>query len=275
MLFLMKERFRHHLHPETQKALKLAHRLSGKASLFKRVDDLPHNTRAVLRRPPVPNRPYEIAYRKGEERILDYLITHEVGQIVRLFLVPEAERLAPFISPENRRYAAEQLAASDEFIPLLADGLAPEIIGDMMQDWHEALAEQLANGPVDLRIEQWIFDRFSGPRQIQEHSLIEEVCRGYDALHSLVRQTVPATIYWPTVAMNAAQAWHVAGLFDREDILGPYNLQQLTGIGEDLAKMVLDRPDEGHKSDMDATNRWAEEMQLTGWFEWERFPGRR
>ena len=267
----MKERLFHQLHPETQKVLKMAHKIAGKEPLIKRVDTLPHNTRAVLKRPTIPSRPFEIFYRKGEERVLDHLIVHETGHIVRLYRVPESERLAAFVSQEHRRYAALQLAAQDEFIPLLADGLSPETIGDMMADWHEALAEQVANGPADLRIEQWIFERFPGLRKIQERSLTEEVQRGYESFHPLVRQTVPTSIYWPTLAMNAAQAWHVASLFGKPEILGPYNTQQLTGIGEDLARMVLDVPDQGHRSDMAATNKWAKEMKLTEWFEWTEY----
>jgi len=267
----MKEHLRHQLHPETQKALSLAHRACGKAPILRRVENLPHNTRAVLRRPAISYRPYEISYRKGEEPVLDHLITHEAGHIVRLHRVPEAERLAPYVSPENRRFAAQQLADGGEFVPLLRDGIPPEAIGDMMSDWHEALAEQIANGPVDLRIEQWIYDRFPGLRKVQERSLTEEVRRGYDTFHPLVRETVPASIYWPTLAINAAQAWHVAELFGRRDILGPFDIQQLLGIGERLARMVLDAPDQGHRSDMAATNQWAKEMQLTGWFEWQPY----
>lgn len=185
MLFLMKERLQHHLHPETQKALKLAHRLSGKASLFKWVDDLPHNTRGVVKRPPVPNRPYEIWWRKGVERVLNHLITREVGRIVRLHRVPEVERLAPFISVEAREFAAEQLADNGELDSLLQDGQSPETLGEMMQDWHEAIAEQVADGPVDLRIEQRIFDHFPGLRTVQGRSLAEEVARRYESVPSV------------------------------------------------------------------------------------------
>ena len=45
----------------------------------------------------------------------------------------------------------------------------------------------------------------------------------------------------------------------------------LTGLGEMLARNVLDGPDQGHRSDMAATNRWAEELGLTGWFKWQTF----
>jgi len=268
----MNEQLRHQLHPDTQKAVKLAQRACGKEPIIKQVDDLPHNTRAVLLRPFVPYRPYQIHYRRGEEWVLDHLITHELGHIIRLHRVPEAERLAAFVSLECRVRAARQLAAAGEFIPLLAQGMSPDTVEEMMSDWHEALAIQVANGPVDLRIEQWIYDRFPGLRRVQERSLSEEVRRGYDAFHPLVRQMVPASIYWPTLAMNAAQAVHVSQLFpQRRDLLGPFNTQKLTQAGEHLMKLVLDIPDEGHRSDMAATNRWAEELGLTGWFAWQPF----
>lgn len=170
---------------------------------------------------------------------------------------------------KHRVHAARQI--QDELLPLLGLGLLPEQLGDMMMDWHEALAEQIGNGPVDIRIEQWIFDRFPGLRRTQEASLTEEVECGFEAFHPLVRQTIPPSIYCPTLAMNAAQAWQVAELYKRPDLLRLYDLHQLTGLGRHLARIVLDAPDEGHKSDMDAINRWASELKLSGWFEWRQY----
>jgi hypothetical protein len=215
----MSEGLRHQFHPDVQKATRESQRLCGKMPLIKRVDDLPHNNRAVLRRPTASHRLYEVLYRRGEERILGHLLARELGHIVRLHRVPEAERLAPYISHETRARTAVQI--QDELIPLLGLGLSPETVGAMMIDLHEALIEQPANGPGDLRIERRIRDRYPGLRKMQEVSLTRKVDRGYEAFHSLVRQTVPASIYWPTLAMNAAQAWHVTQLYGRPEQLQP------------------------------------------------------
>ena len=80
----MSERLHHQRNPDVQKALKMAQRVSGKEPILTSADDLPHNTRAVLLRPAVPSRPYEIRYRRGEERVLDHLIAHELGHAVGL-----------------------------------------------------------------------------------------------------------------------------------------------------------------------------------------------
>src|SRR3989442_1387211 len=95
------------LHPETQKALQIAKRLTGKEPVIKRVPSLPLDTRARLIRPQFPSRPYEIEYARGHERILDHLIVHEVGHIVRVQQVPEAERLMPALTQENLLSVAE------------------------------------------------------------------------------------------------------------------------------------------------------------------------
>jgi hypothetical protein len=267
----MNERLHHHLHPDVQKALKMVQRACGKEPIIKQVDDLPHNTRAVLVRPVVSSRPYGIRYRRGEERVLDHLVTHEVGHIIRLHSVPEEDRLAAVISLECRVRAARQLAAAGELNPLLARGMSPDTVEDLMGEWHEALAIQVANGHADLRIEQWIHDRFPGLRRVQERSLTEEVRRGDDAFHPLVRQLVPTSVYWPMLAMNAAQAVHVSRLFQKPEILRPFNTQQVTGLGEHLTGLVLSAPDEGHRSDMATTTRWAEELGLMGWLEWQPY----
>lgn len=61
----------------------------------------------------------------------------------------------------------------------------------MMSDLHELLAEQIGNGPVDLRVGQWIFDRFPGLREVQECSLAEDVRHGFESVHPPIREFIP------------------------------------------------------------------------------------
>ncbi len=71
------------------------------------------------------------------------------------------------------------------------------------------------------------------------------------------------------MAMNAAQTWHVALLSNRPDLLTRLQQYSLAIPGRNLALMVLDASDKGHRSDIEAVEQWAEEMGLTGWFEWQ------
>ncbi len=116
----MKERLTRQLHPDVHQALRMAQRLTGREPVIKRVPSLPLDTRARLIRPKFPTRPYEIQYARAQERVLDHLIVHEVGHIVRLHQVPEAERLMPAITQDTRRMVVQQIQG--ELATLLARG---------------------------------------------------------------------------------------------------------------------------------------------------------
>jgi len=62
------------------------------------------------------------------------------------------------------------------------------------------------------------------------------------------------------VVSQAAQAYHVARLVNRPELMEPFKRHELADAGEKLARMVFEAPDQGHRSDIPAANRWAEEL---------------
>lgn len=268
----MKERIARQLCPDTHQALRLARRVCGKEPLIKSTNALPHGTRAVLRHPSVHYRPYEIIYRRGEEKVLDHLIAHEIGHIIRFHRVPESERLMAIVTPESQARAIHQLIPN--MVELIRRGIPEDVLPSLINERYEALCQQLVNGPADIRIEQWIYDRFPGLRAVQRQSLTWEVERNEPLFTPEVIDVTPPTTYFAQMAMNAAQAYHVSELTDNSTLLEPFQQRALAPIGEMLARMVLDAPDHGHRSDMEATNKWAEELGLSGWFEWHPYDPR-
>lgn len=268
-----KERMHGNMGPEVQQAFQLARRLTGREPTVSRVASLPGDSRAMLARPTGPHKPFEIRYARGQERHLPHLIAHEVGHIVRLYQVPESERLMPALTREVRQRAAEQLAP--HLVELMRLGLPEESLPEIFDVWLQGVGTQLANFPADLRIEAWIHDRFPGLRRIQERSLVEEVFRAYPSLQPQVARFTPARVYWPTMAMNAAQAYQVAQLYHRPELMEPFERSGFADVGGYLANLALEPADEGHRSDMAAVNRWAQELRLTGWFDWAPYQGTR
>lgn len=261
------------LGPEVAEVLRIGRKLTGKQPALKRERNLPGDARAMLTRPKAPHRPYEIRYARGQQRFLPHLIAHEVGHLVRLYQVEEEERLMPASTPETRRTAAEALAPG--LVNLLTLGLPEEAIPQLFDMWLQGLGPQLANFPADLRIEAWIHEHFPGLRSIQERSLIAEVNRCAPLLQPEASRLTPAVIYFPTMAMNAAQAYHVAELYRRPELMVPFDQYGFGDKGRYLARLALDAQDLGHRSDMAATNAWAQDLGLTGWYEWLRYEGSR
>lgn len=69
------------------------------------------------------------------------------------------------VTPEARSVAVHQLIP--DMLELLRNGVPEQLLPDLIEDRYEAICQQVANGPVDLRIEQWIHDRFLGLRPVQ------------------------------------------------------------------------------------------------------------
>jgi len=79
----------------------------------------------------------------------------------------------------------------------------------------------------------------------------------------------PLQIFRATMAMNAAQAYHVAELYALPELMLPFDVNEYAVVGTHLAHMVFDGPDQGHRSDMAGTNAWAAEVNLVGWIGWQ------
>jgi hypothetical protein len=233
-----------------------------------RVPSIPGEARARLIRPLQHKRPYEIQFARGEERVLEHLVAHEVGHIARLHEVPEDERLFAVATAQNRRRAAEQIAP--ELITRLGRSVPQNLLLGLFDVWFQGICTQLASFPADLRIEQWIHDRFPGIRDTQRRSLVHEVHRSFPGFAPEVVAITPPTIFRATMAMNAAQAYQVAELYASPELLAPFEVHEFAAQGNLLAEMVLRAPDEGHRSDMAATNAWAEWLNLVGWVGWQK-----
>jgi hypothetical protein len=70
---------------------------------------------------------------------------------------------------------------------------------------------------------------------------------------------------------HTIQAVQVADLFHRSDLLNPFRQHGLEEPGRRLVELALSPADEGHRSDMAATDAWARELGVSGWFEWKPY----
>jgi hypothetical protein len=177
----------------------------------------------------------------------------------------------PALTYASRRRTAEQLAP--ELFHLMYQGLPIEALPKLFDTWLEGVCGQLASFPADLRIEAWIHSRFPGLRAVQRRSLLVEVHRAMPSFLPAAIAFTPPTVYRATMAMNAAQAFHVAELFGAPALMAPFERHQFADQGRRLARAVLDLEDEGHRSDVSAVTAWAHELGLSDWYEWRPYTG--
>src|SRR5579883_1164114 len=131
---MMPEHENRQLGPDVHEALRLARRLTGREPAVRRLPHLPGEARAMLVRPKPHQPTYEIRYAHGQERVLQHLIAHKVGHLVRLAQVPEAERLTAAVTPTTRLQAARQ--AEPELVSLLQRGVPPATVAELFTTLH-------------------------------------------------------------------------------------------------------------------------------------------
>jgi hypothetical protein len=245
----------HQLSTDAQRALRLATRLAGKQPIITRVPTIAGEARARLIRPLQAKRPYEIEFARGQERVLDHLVAHEVGHIERLHRVPEEERLFAVATAQNRRRAAEQIAP--EILARLGRSVPDELLMGFFEIWYQGVCTQLASFPADLRIEQWVHDSYPGIRELQRRSLIQEVHRSFPGFAPEVIALTPPTIFRATMD-------------GMPELVAPFEAHEFAAMGSYLSERVFGAADEGHRSDMAATNDWAQAVTLAGWITWQQ-----
>lgn len=263
------QRLLRQLRPDVRQALTLARRLTGHHLTIRRVHELGGGIHGALVRPQSPDQPYAIQYARGQEPALEQIIVHEVGHLTRLYAVPKEERLSPVMTPQHRRRALHQLMP--ELAGLMARGASPATIAELFDRWVEELVTQLANYPADLRIERWGSAQFPALRPVQERALTAEVQRGFPLLTPRAQVGTPPTVYQAKMGMNAAEAYNAAELLGRPNLFAPYRRRGFEEIASQLNRLVFEAADEGHRSDMRASEVWAQVLGVPGWFGWEAY----
>lgn len=95
-----------------------------------------------------------------------------------------SERVVPSSNTETAAAAFNDLKS--ELAPLTA-----EMHGEMFNIWSTGVIYQLANLPVDLRIETWIYNSYSGFRDTQVRSVAVDVDNCLQGLSDKVRKNTP------------------------------------------------------------------------------------
>ena len=115
------------------------------------------------------NMPSHIIFVKKEhDEIINHLIAHECGHVLRLFSVSEENRLIP---KTNDQIKLNALTEIEPEIQELSKVLPFDKLAQIVSLWYTGTYRQVTNFPPDILIEKWIYDEYPELRQYQLKSI--------------------------------------------------------------------------------------------------------
>jgi len=224
------------------------------------------DTRASIRIARANDLCHVLTYNSRYERYLDYLVTHECGHLLRLWSVPPAERLLPSVTAEQRRMVNRRLLSE---IPAEALLLPPEAVSELLSIWHAGVIRQLVNYPVDLRIEQWLFQEYPGMSDLHAEALREQLRENQVVLAPEIEFFTPCSVYEASVTMNCAFALRVSEMVGNSSLRLPYP-KRLAKAASELLTMLDAEGENNYRGDIRIVNRWAQLLGIGNWYTWVR-----
>ena len=265
----MTEREFHHddrLHPQLMDVISEIEHETGRKIDIQASRAIRDRARAVyVVSDPDPTR-HLIIYDPRFERYLNHLVAHECGHIVRFASATPKDQTLAKTTAASRARAAQQLLPN--LRRLVDSGLPEGALSDLLPIWLGGTITQLADTPSDIHIERWIWERLEEIRDAQEASLLSQMKANAASMRAVVAAFTPELVWTASNAMNYVSAKAYARLLDRPELVRPYRRTAIEKLGEELFEMFKEAPGDGLAADRQVSDRWAEGLGLSDWFEW-------
>jgi len=205
---------------------------TSKEIQFVEKDDL--TTYAALRMAR-KNMPAHIIFVKKEhDEIINHLIAHECGHVLRLFGVPEEKRLIAITNDQIKLNALSEIEAE---IQELSTALPFDRLAQVVNLWYTGIFRQVTNFPPDIMIEKWLYDNYPELRQYQLKSIKKQHQEALTGLSTEVVNMTPLKFLDVSNIMNYA-FFRILGFHFGINFIKPYNNTKYIGTGKKLASLT-------------------------------------
>jgi len=208
-----------------------------------------------------------IYYKPEHTGIINHLIAHECGHILRIYSVKPEHRLIPFSNDQLKLKALEDIQSGIEKLSKIMPFEEAVQIANM---WYAGLIKQLTNFPSDMMIEKWIYDEYTDLRTFQSQYMKKQYSEAVQALSSRVKSMTPRKILRASNGMNYAFFCTLVMYFGDSHYLRRWQRSDYADIGKELMQLQH-QSENSYKGDIDTVNRWAATLELSHWFAWTDF----
>ena len=239
--------------------------LTGKDILLVERKDLDTYASVKIARKGMPN--HLMYYKPEHTGMINHLIAHECGHILRIYGVKPEHRLIPFSNDQLKLKALEDIEPE---IERLSKMMSFEGVVQIANMWYAGLIKQLTNFPSDMMIEKRIYDEYPDLRLFQSQYMKKQYGEAVQSLSSKVARMSPQKILRASNGMNYAFFCTLGTHFGDSDYLRRWQRSDYANIGKELMRLRQES-ENSYKGDIDTVNKWAAALGLSHWFAWTDF----
>ena len=207
-----------------------------------------------------------VYYKEGASQRINHIIAHECGHIIRIYGAAPSERLIPYFSSKNYDYALEECRNDIDNI----SKIVPESkLNQLIEMLFKGLVMQLTNQPVDLKIEEWIYNDYPELREFQRISFKSQLHEAIGGMNEKIRSITPSKVFEASHAMNYAY-FNVLAVKAEFELDSAYGDSEFEKKGKPLIE-IMEKYENTFDGDLKRINGWAKVLNLSSWYEWKKF----
>ena len=243
--------------PSANQALTELEETTGKPVLI--VDAPELNVLATIRQAGPQDSSHVLRIKSGENRAADYLIVFQCRMALRDGQEP---RVVLRDNPAVREQVVSECVELHSQLPVAK---AREL-GSFIYD---GLILQLRSMGPGLLVDRWIRQHCPDLQEAQEQAVASEITNNLGALQPSIRANYPGTVYEASISMNAAYARFGGDLLGKPYLAVPYLSQ---GYGKKARRLITLAVGDGspaeEPTDRQIIDSWAQELGISGWYDW-------
>ena len=210
---------------------------------------------------------HRLVLRPGADRQANYIIANQCCHLIRIYSAPEEKRRIPVA---NRRTMMSYIMETEEDISRIGEKAGKEKVKQLVRLWYEGVVYQLTKMPPDIMIDRQLYDEFPDLRPIQLESIRKQRNTAVLSLSEDLKSITPLKVYNSSNIMNYVFFKTLEDHFHL-DFVAPYHNTPFIFEGGTLARITEQEYVNSHEGDNEMIDRWAERLNLTGWFEWKKY----